>query len=312
MSKNQDNFVFNAAPFPKLPSYSVVQELESVVKSELKRYQLELYNKKRQLHNCAVDQKVVSSCNPHSLGVINYRSLLINHNLIDNIVNENHTRIKRSCARASVDTIINMTNEPTFYLRVSLLCRQLLNSTPYMFTIIFKRMQLQQEKLYLLTAKYIELREVWTQLCNYIDCLNIRSHKKLGDWGNEQILAPTAYEDGGRAPDIEMHIDHGFQSIMLYDMNRFVKDPEFEHNQFKKRIVWLPFEEKIFYEKFFIYPKKFGQISSYLPEKTTKDVIEFYYTHKYTTEMKQVITRLKHRGKVTNNKVASEGQVKKK
>lgn len=315
ISKNQDNFVHSAAPFPLLPSYQAVQELENVVKGELKRYQIELCNKQRQLYtnnnNCFIDQKTINTLNPHSLGIITYRSLFINHNLIDSIVQENHSKIKKSCERASVKTINNMVSESTFYFRISILCRKLLDSTPYMFTIIFKRMQLQQEKLHLLTMKYIELRDIWKQLCNYVDCLNIRTHKKLGEWGIEQILSPTAYDEGGQAPDVIMHLDHSFQSIMIYDMNRFVKNPEFEHNQFKKRIVWLPFEEKTFYEKFYLYPKKFSKISSFLPDKTTKDAIEFYYTHKYTAEMKQVITRLKHRGKVINNKVASEGKVKK-
>lgn len=312
MSKNQDNFIYAAAPFPKLPSFSIVQELESVTKSELKRYQIELYNKKRQLHNCFTEQKVVNPSNPHSLGIVNYRGLFINHNLIDNIIHENNAKIKKSNSRAKIDTNFDTISEPTFYFRVSFLCRKLFDSTPLMFTIIFKRMQLQQEKLIYLTSKYIEIREVWEQLCNYVDCLNIRSHKKLGEWGTEQVLTLTAYEDGGRAPDIEMHIDHDFQSITLYDMNRFVKDPKLEHENFKRRIVWLPHEEKIFYEKFYTYPKEFGKIAKFLPDKTTKDMIEFYYTHKYTTEMKQVITRLKHRGKMTNNKVASEGKVKKK
>lgn len=313
ITKNSYNdFVSNAAPFPKLPKYTVVQELESVVKSELKRYQLDLQNKKRQLYNCFADTKVTNPYDINSLGVITYRGFYINHFLIDNIERENRSKIKKSCEKANIQTDFDTTTQSLFYLRVSMLCRQLIESAPYMFTVIFKRMQLQQEKLYLLTLKYVELRDVWTQLCNYVDCLNIRTHKKLGEWGIEQILAPTAYDEGGQAPDVPMHIDHDFQSIMLYDTNRFVKDPELEHNQFKKRIVWLPFEVKLFYDKFFMYPKKFGKISKCFPDKTTKDVIEFYYSHRYTTEMKQVITRLKHRGKMSNNKVASEGQVKKK
>ena len=46
-----------------------------------------------------------------------------------------------------------------------------------------------------------------------------------------------------------------------------------------------------------------------MPEKSVKDLIEFYYTHRYTAEMKQVYTRLRLRSKVST-KVGSEGKVK--
>ncbi|OHT02278.1 hypothetical protein TRFO_30645 [Tritrichomonas foetus] len=95
----------------------------------------------------------------------------------------------------------------------------------------------------------------------------------------------------------------------IYDKNMYISDPVREHKIFKRRIAWTSNEQNIFYELFNSYPKKFSKITSFLPGKETKDVIEFYYSHRYEPDMINALTRIKQCCPMSN-KVISEGKVR--
>jgi hypothetical protein len=55
--------------------------------------------------------------------------------------------------------------------------------------------------------------------------------------------------------------------------------------------VWTVEEISVFLEKFALYPKEFSKISCFLPEKQTKDCIDFYYRRKYSLGLKNMSYR---------------------
>jgi hypothetical protein len=95
------------------------------------------------------------------------------------------------------------------------------------------------------------------------------------------------------------------RASIIYDTNRFVRDPLDEHQRFRRRLVWTNWEKNRFVEVYTHHPKDFGKIARELPDKEVKDVIEFYYLNKLALGLNQR-ERIK-RGK----KVIYEGRMKK-
>ncbi|KAJ5073939.1 nuclear receptor co-repressor related ncor [Anaeramoeba ignava] len=52
---------------------------------------------------------------------------------------------------------------------------------------------------------------------------------------------------------------------------------------------WTKEEEDIFMEKILIYYKNFSKIASFLPEKTSKDVVAYYYLNKKKLNLKEKV-----------------------
>lgn len=89
----------------------------------------------------------------------------------------------------------------------------------------------------------------------------------------------------------------------FYDMNRYVSNPELEHDNFKKRNAWSNDEINVFIESYAKYPKKFKKIADELPSKKVNDVIEFYYLHKKDLNLKQYNIKAKKRCKYVYKKL---------
>jgi hypothetical protein len=92
-----------------------------------------------------------------------------------------------------------------------------------------------------------------------------------------------------------------------YDMNNFVPDPQAAHDEFRARVIWSEEERAIFLDKFKQHGKDFRKIKAALPEKTHKEVIEFYYLNRFPLNLRDN-EGTRGRGK---KKVVSEGVVKK-
>ncbi|XP_045539213.1 nuclear receptor corepressor 1 isoform X2 [Papilio machaon] len=77
-------------------------------------------------------------------------------------------------------------------------------------------------------------------------------------------------------------------------------DMETEHKELQLRNVWSPAERDLFREKYLQHPKNFGQIASFLPRKTVKDCVRFYYLSKKAKNYKQLLRKPRQRRSTRN------------
>ncbi|KAL9642158.1 hypothetical protein ABK040_007163 [Willaertia magna] len=85
------------------------------------------------------------------------------------------------------------------------------------------------------------------------------------------------------------------QNVFL-DNNGIMTDEEVVREYIERRQLeesWRYEEKKVFLDKFTKYPKEMRIIASYLPHKTTADVINFYYNYKMTDDFKKMKKELK-------------------
>jgi len=68
-----------------------------------------------------------------------------------------------------------------------------------------------------------------------------------------------------------------------------VEDPMALERERKMMNPWTDSEKGIFLKKFTQHPKNFSKIASYFPNKTTQEVIWYYYTNKKTLDLKKVL-----------------------
>lgn len=66
--------------------------------------------------------------------------------------------------------------------------------------------------------------------------------------------------------------------------------------------VWTRAEERIFVDKYIAYPKNFAKISSYLPYKSTSQVIAFYYLSKKRLQLRKCNEGIIHSKNLGRNK----------
>ena len=65
--------------------------------------------------------------------------------------------------------------------------------------------------------------------------------------------------------------------------------------------LWTDMEKAIFVDKFLQYPKNFHRIASFLPNRTTKDCVKFYYDAKNTIEFKHLLKEFDYRRRTSGN-----------
>ena len=164
-----------------------------------------------------------------------------------------------------------------------------------------------------LAEKYVQKKEMWKHPNELIDEYGDRVDIKSENWPPEFVTDIPKIDDAMRlkwcAHDEEMILSEKQKKAnCFYDMNGFVKNPVAAHNEYRSRLCWTDEEKNIFIEKYRQHPKNFRKIADALPEKTHKDVIEFYYLKRYEFNLKQSEAAAKRRGK---KKVISEGSAKK-
>ncbi|KAJ2942753.1 hypothetical protein O0L34_g14941 [Tuta absoluta] len=79
------------------------------------------------------------------------------------------------------------------------------------------------------------------------------------------------------------------------DTNRRCLDMEAEHAELSVRNVWSNNEREVFREKYLQHPKNFGTISSFLPRKSVRDCVRFYYLSKKAENYKQLLRKPRQR-----------------
>ncbi|XP_028174693.1 flocculation protein FLO11-like [Ostrinia furnacalis] len=77
-------------------------------------------------------------------------------------------------------------------------------------------------------------------------------------------------------------------------------DMESEHKELQLRNVWSQSEREVFREKYLQHPKNFGQIASFLPRKSVRDCVRFYYLSKKAENYKQLLRKPRQRRSARN------------
>ena len=299
----------SAAPNPLMPSSQTVQKLINSCIDEIRDQQYEENSLCRRRAALDTEEHVSNESFVDSLGIVEFRGTLVCHPLIDELKKQNQQKICRSKAKALIPVQKGQTNVPTFYHNIGLGIDHDFGVLPSMFVCVYWRKQVVLEKCFALLKQYRELASLWSECCVAIDCFNIIHHddENFAAWGLEQPYHPTKPYGGralrvGCACDVPMYLDSVDKLAYCFrDDNKSVEDPVYEHKVFRKRLSWTTEEQNIFVEKWALHPKKFRQIAHYLPQKTVKDCIEFYYLIKNNMHL----ASKKRAGK----KVVTEGKV---
>ncbi|TFK93356.1 hypothetical protein K466DRAFT_478843 [Polyporus arcularius HHB13444] len=184
------------------------------------------------------------------------------------------------------------------------------------------------EKVERLRKEYLALHEKWSVHCAKLDevarasaleeaaataCRTTRRTAAMGDAVRsdlemEQILASLGNEELTDAnhlsaknaaviPDM-VSVTKGRVDFIYDDTNHLVEDP---HEFYKLETGiddWTEGEKAILLEKYAIYPKQFGIIASFIPNKTPAQCVTYYYLHKNTTiDFRKVIAQYNTIGK---------------
>jgi hypothetical protein len=85
------------------------------------------------------------------------------------------------------------------------------------------------------------------------------------------------------------------------------ENPVKEHIDYKTKHIWTLEQIGRFVEAFFKTPKKFEEIKKALPEKSIKDIIQFFYLYKYPLRLKSYVRTQTH---VCKSRDLREGVIK--
>jgi hypothetical protein len=86
------------------------------------------------------------------------------------------------------------------------------------------------------------------------------------------------------------------RSNCFCDLNGFVEDPRQAHTEYRERLCWTEEERTVFVEKWRAHPKDFMEFKNALPEKSHKNVIEFYYLNRFEFNLRDLEGGAKKRG----------------
>ncbi|RPD69444.1 hypothetical protein L226DRAFT_539807 [Lentinus tigrinus ALCF2SS1-7] len=194
------------------------------------------------------------------------------------------------------------------------------------------------EKVERLRKEYLALHEKWMVHCAKLDeiarasaleeaaataCRTTRRTAAMGDAVRsdlemEQILASLGNEEltdanhlsaknAATIPDM-VSVTKGRVDFMYDDTNNRVEDP---HEFYKLETGfddWTEEEKAILLEKYAIYPKQFGIIAAFIPNKTPAQCVTYYYLHKNTTiDFRKVIAQYNTIGKRRRNRGKQKG-----
>lgn len=305
----------NAAPFPMLPSKSDVIRLISQKDSEIRKLkeELRLLLKIRQAEY--MDSVDFEKLNPE-LGIQVFYGMITPHRVIEKVEQENSEKIKAAKDRYSLkkSSTEHTYNHISHLPYINQTIAMNIEICDWMFKAVLGWRTISYERMQLLARQYAEQRKIWEK---YSDALEEFQHEKrelLLEWPNEFVGMPIKPKEKSLynnlvAQDQPMFLDDSeFYSGEFYSMNGFVEDPVAEHKEYKKRLCWTKNEIQIFLDKYRLHPRDFKKISACLPQKSVKDVIEFYFIHRIDLDLKLLE---KQNQKRERRKRVSEGPVKK-
>ena len=310
--ESRDICQIRAAPFPSLPTRREVLEAKNKIEQEIQRLKAELSSlqHERSSFNRTANQLLTPA---NTIGIHEYRGLVISDNSINETIAENRSKKCESEKSRLLSNDTFMFKHPVelpYYRDV--IAEQRRDVLPIFSIQFLEKLQLTNYKKKL-AEKYVQKKEMWKHPNELIDEYGDRVDIKSENWPPEFVTDIPKIDDAMRlkwcAHDEEMILSEKQKKAnCFYDMNGFVKNPVAAHNEYRSRLCWTDEEKNIFIEKYRQHPKNFRKIADALPEKTHKDVIEFYYLKRYEFNLKQSEAAAKRRGK---KKVISEGSAKK-
>ena len=312
-----------AAPFPSLPTKQEVQNVKMEIEAEINRLKADLTS--YEIEKKSLELQKTAGLNPPTTkdGVHIFRGMVITENQISDIIKANKEKCIKSRKRTLLDPCDDdnlsaihklpkyrhLVDLPQFKKTIDVHSDLL---TP-LYAAKFAEKDVLMEKEDELAETYNELDEQWQQREKVIDEYNDRTSEKSENWPTEFKFDRPVLDDAARlkwaAQDTPMILSKEQQiDRCYYDTNSFVGDPVSEFKDYKRRLVWTEEEKKIFVEKYTLHPKSFAQIAESFPDKTIKDVIEFYYLNRYRMNLKENEGAARKRG--GKKKVVTEGSKK--
>lgn len=310
----KDKPKIQAAPFPMLPTKREVQEVKNSMDNELQMLRADLSSLTHELSSCNRSSRPLIPTDS-TQGIREYRGLLITENTIDEVLSENKNKRLNSIQSSALKTnppLYHNIFEFPFYHRM--IQTQEKNVVPLFSSQYSKRANLLETRQELARI-YVDKYKYWKDvLCKEIDDYNSRTDEKSEVWPPEFASELPKVDDAIRvkwcAQDQPMLLSERDKEAECYwNTNGFVEDPVAEHNKYRARLCWTEEERITFVEKYRQHPKDFRKIAAALPEKTHKDVIEFYYVNRYELSLRENEGAAKKRG--AKKKVMSEGSTKK-
>ena len=300
------------APFPWLPSKREILLLIEETNIKLDKYTRMLNELERARKSDLMEISPIESLDP-GLEVQDHIGMLVSYKIISKIAEENRKSIQRSRERVAMATRSKYSHTDHLPYLISNVQegRELLD--PMLRTVYTSRC-IADEKAKSLAREYAERRALWEQMSKALATYHRESRELLEEWPPEIAGQRPKTKDNATlmkyvAVDEPMYLDDiEFNSFAYYNMNGFVEDPVRAHIEYKKRLVWTETEKQIFLDKYRLHPREFRKIAAGLPQKSVKDVIEYYYVHRIDLNLKGIEQQSKKRGR---KKVITEGAVRK-
>jgi hypothetical protein len=168
-----------------------------------------------------------------------------------------------------------------------------------MFSAVRQWKHIVHQKSVRLAMEYAERHVQWMVFCHTLDAYAAQARQLVAEWPPEFLQTAVRPTLEMADPNVSpMYLDAmEAVSFCMWDQNRFVEDPLKEHNAFRKRLYWAEGEVTIFLEKYAQHPKDFKRIATALPNKSVKDVIEFYFIQRIALNLKDIEVAARKRGR---------------
>lgn len=193
---------------------------------------------------------------------------------------------------------------------------------PCLQALFAQRQASLTEKVQKLREEYLSLHERWMVHCAKLDEVakaaaleeaaatagrTTRRSAALGDavrtdlemeqiiasLGNDELTDANhlAARNAATIPDM-ISVTKGTVDYLYNDTNNRVEHPVGFYTPNTCLEDWAEEEKEIFLEKYALYPKQFGIIADFLPNKTAAECVTFYYLHKKTLiDFRKVLVR---------------------
>lgn len=300
------------APFPTIPMKREVQDAKLSTEQEIQRWRADLsvlQREKASLNQCTHTLNSSAAVE----GVREYRGLLIEDATIRDVINGNRQRKAEAADLTSVGssaTFGSLVELPEYRATIE---RQRRNVVPLLISQVRERALIEEYSRDLAnTYKANHDRGAANDMivAEYSSKTDVKSSVWPSDFNMDVPKVDNARRLRWTAPDQKMLLSpRQRKSECYWDMNGLIDDPVKEHNEFRERLCWTNEERQMFLEIYRKYPKDFRKITAALPEKSHKDVIEFYYRNRYELCLKDNEGVARKRG--GRKKVISEGIAKK-
>lgn len=307
----------SCAPFPFLPQGPMVKQLLNEIEAQIIQKRNELILLNRAKNSVFAQLTKVEEANP-SIEIQDHFGMLIPHRLVNSILNDNQKKASTTHKKYRVHRTrmqyryTHISHYHFFQSNIEIFGEFL----DYIFRTVLSIRSFADEKAQLFAREYANRRRRWEE---YLVSLNRLIHEQriLKDyWPPEfrKALPKDKVADQATllkftAPDQPMYLeDLEFYSYELYTMNGLVEDPVKAHREFKERHCWTEFEKNTFLDKYALHPREFKKIAQALPQKSVKDVIEYYYIHRIDLNLHDIELNSKSRRR---KKVIAEGSVRK-